>query len=101
MVEAGEDLRLPLEPSEAVRIGREGVGEDLQGDLAVELGVGGLPDLAHAALAEEGGDVVAAKPLLRSHQITPETEGASSGLVSCIQSTRHPRTEADLPTGAA
>ena len=30
----------------------EGVGEDLQGDLAVELRVGGLPDLAHAALAQ-------------------------------------------------
>ena len=42
MVEAGEDLRLALEPGEAVRISREGVGEDLQGDLAVELGVGGL-----------------------------------------------------------
>ncbi len=35
-------------------------GKDLQRDLAVELGVGGLPDLAHAALAEEGGDVVVA-----------------------------------------
>ncbi len=41
VVEAGEDLRLPLESSEPVRISREGVGEDLQRDLAVELGVGG------------------------------------------------------------
>ena len=40
------------------RIRREGVGEDLQGDLTVELSVGGLPDLAHPARAEEGGDVV-------------------------------------------
>ncbi len=31
VVEAGEDLRLPLEPGEAVRIAGEGVGEDLQG----------------------------------------------------------------------
>ncbi len=37
---------------------RAPVREDLQGDLTVELLVGGLPDLAHAALAEEGGDVV-------------------------------------------
>ena len=44
----------------AIRISREGVGEDLQRDLAVELRVGGLPDLAHAALAEEGGHVVVA-----------------------------------------
>ena len=60
VVEAGEDLRLPREPGEPVWISCEGVGEDLQRDLAVELGVGGLPDLAHAALPEQGGDVVVA-----------------------------------------
>ena len=65
MVEAGEDLRLPREPGEPVRVSREGVGEDLQGDLAVELRVGRLPDLAHAALAEEGGDVVVAEASAR------------------------------------
>ena len=58
VVEAGEDLGLPREPGEPIWISREGVGEDLQGDLAIELRVGGLPDLAHPALAEEGGDVV-------------------------------------------
>ena len=58
VVEAGQDLGFPLEPGEAIRISREGVGEDLQRDLAVELGVGGLPDLAHAALANEGGHVI-------------------------------------------
>ena len=36
-------------------------GQDLQRDLAVELRVGGLPDLAHAALAEQGDDVVVAE----------------------------------------
>ena len=58
VVEAGEDLRLPLEPSEPIRISRESVGQDLQGDLAIQLGVGGLPDLTHAPFAEEGGHVV-------------------------------------------
>ena len=58
VVEAGEDLRLPRESGEAVRIAGEGVGEDLQRDLAAQLRVGGLPDLAHAAFTEEGGDVV-------------------------------------------
>ena len=58
MVEAGEDLRLPREPGKPIRVRCEGVGEDLQRDLAVELGVGGLPDLAHPALANEGGDVI-------------------------------------------
>ncbi len=42
VVEAGEDLRLPLEPSEPIGIIRERVGQNLQRDLAVELGVGGL-----------------------------------------------------------
>ncbi len=35
MVEAGENLRLPLEPGEALRVSREGVGEDLQRNFAV------------------------------------------------------------------
>ena len=39
----------------------EGVGEDLQRDIAAELRVGGAIDLAHAALADEGGDVVMAE----------------------------------------
>ena len=34
-----------------------GVGEDLQGDLAAQQGVGGLPDLAHPAFPEQGGHV--------------------------------------------
>jgi hypothetical protein len=34
-----------LEPGEAVRIIGEGVRQDLQRDLAVELRIGGLPDL--------------------------------------------------------
>ncbi len=33
VVETGEDLRLPREPGEPVRVRREVVGEDLQGDL--------------------------------------------------------------------
>ena len=44
---------------------RESVGEDLQRDLAVELGVGGLPGLSHSALAEELRDLVRTKQLTR------------------------------------
>ena len=47
VVEAGKNLCLPREPGEPVRIAGEGVGQDLQGDLAVQLRVGGLPDLTH------------------------------------------------------
>ena len=61
MIEGRQDLRLPREPGEPVGISREGVRQDLLGDLAVELGVGGLPDLSHPALAEEGGHIVVAE----------------------------------------
>ena len=60
-VEAGEDLRFPLEPGEAIRISGEGVRQDLQRDVAAQLRVGGAIDLAHAAFADEGGDVVVAE----------------------------------------
>ena len=58
VVETGEHLRFPLEPGEAIWVGREGVGKNLQGDLTPELRVGGLIDLSHPPLADEGGDVV-------------------------------------------
>ena len=58
VVEAGENLRLAPKPGKAVRVIGEGVREDLQGDLTVELGVSRLPDLPHAALADEGGDII-------------------------------------------
>ena len=58
MVEAGEHVRFPLEPGDPIRVRGEGVGENLQGDITPELRVGGAIDLAHPALADEGGDVV-------------------------------------------
>ena len=58
MVQAGEHLRLSLEPSETIRISGKRLGQDLQRHLPVQLGIGGLIDLPHAPLADEGGDVV-------------------------------------------
>jgi len=46
---------------ETVGISRERVGEDLQRDLAVELSISRLPDLAHAAFAQGGVDLVGAE----------------------------------------
>lgn len=60
MVEAGEDLGLSLEPSESVGIKGERLREDLEGDLPVELRIGSPIHLAHAALADQGGDVIVA-----------------------------------------
>ena len=62
VVEAREHLRFPLEPGEAIRVSREGVGQDLQRDITAQLRVGGAIDLAHAALPDEGGHVVVPEP---------------------------------------
>ena len=71
VVEAREDLRFPLEPGQPIGVGSEGVGEDLQRDIAAQLRVGGAIDLAHAALADEGSHVVMPQPRtdLEGHQL--------------------------------
>ncbi len=53
-----ERFRLPLEANEAVRISGEELGEDLDGDVAIEPGVARAIDLAHAAGAERSNDGV-------------------------------------------
>ena len=63
VAEAGDGLRLALESFEAARIGGEIGGEDLQGDVAVQLRVAGAVDLTHPALADEGGDLVVGEGL--------------------------------------
>jgi len=57
VVEGGQRLGLASEAGEAFRVGGEGSGEDLEGDVAAEPGVAGAVDLAHAAGAKEGDDV--------------------------------------------
>ena len=61
MVQAGKNLRFALEPCEPIRISRKRLGQNLERHLAVQLGIGGLIDLSHPALADEGGDVVMAQ----------------------------------------
>ena len=58
MVQRGQNFGLTLKPRQPLWVRRERFGEDLQRDLAIELGIGGLIDLAHPALADEGGHVV-------------------------------------------
>ena len=52
VVEACQQTRLAFEAREALRVGGEGLWKHLDGDLASELGVFGLPHLTHPALAE-------------------------------------------------
>ena len=72
-IERGEDLSFPLEPRDPIRICPKSLGQDLQRHLAVQLRVGGLIDLSHPALADEGGDIVAPYAL-ESHLIRLETD---------------------------
>ena len=60
MVERGEDLGFPLEAGQAVGVRRERLGQHLERHVAVEFRVAGLPDLAHAAFTDLGGDGVRA-----------------------------------------
>ncbi len=50
-----------LEASEAIRILRERLGQYLERHVPIELGIAGLPDLAHPAFADLGGDAVGTK----------------------------------------
>ena len=58
MVERGEHLRFPTKSSQPVRIADDSSGQNLQRDIAIELGVAGAIHLAHAAGADETNDFV-------------------------------------------
>ena len=61
MVQRGQDFDFPLRPSKTIRIFGKRLRQDLQRHLPVQLGIGGLIDLPHAPLADQGGDVVVAE----------------------------------------
>ena len=61
MVQRGEDFRFAIEASEAVGVVGEGPGENFDGGVAVELGVAGAVDFAHAARAQGREDSVVAE----------------------------------------
>ena len=61
MVQRGEHFRFALKASEPIVIRRDGRRQDLDRDLALQLGVGGPIHLAHAAFADLGGDFVDAE----------------------------------------
>ena len=58
MIERGDALRFALEARPELGIGREGGRQHLDGDGALEAGVAGLVDLAHAAGADGADDLV-------------------------------------------
>ena len=60
MVQRGNRARLALEADPIVDA-RERAGENLQRDRAIEPGVAGAIDLAHAAVADGRGDLIRAE----------------------------------------
>ena len=68
MVQRGEDFRFALEPGQPLAVGRHRVGQDLDGDLSLEVGVGGAIDLAHSAHADLRGNFVRAESSARDQR---------------------------------
>jgi hypothetical protein len=62
VVQLGKDFGLTLKPSQAFRVTRDRLGQDLDRDLPLQPGVGGLIDLPHAADAKERRDLVGTNP---------------------------------------
>ena len=62
MTQGRERLGFALEPLLQVRIGGDVLGQDFDGDRAVQASVGRFVDLAHAASADRGGNHVRAEP---------------------------------------
>ena len=61
MIQRGERLRFAREPGQPIGIARERVGQDLDRDVAIQLGVARAIHLAHAAFADRRGDFVDAE----------------------------------------
>jgi hypothetical protein len=61
MIEPGEHFRFALETRQPFTIGRDGIGQHLYGNGALEARIDRAVDLTHAAHANLSGDFIAAK----------------------------------------
>ena len=68
MIQRRECLRFAREARQAIRIARDGLWQDLQRDLAIQLRIARAIDLAHAAGPKEREDFVGAEPGARSQR---------------------------------
>jgi len=68
MIQSRQHLRLALEAGQPFRVLGNGVGQHLQGHVAVQLAVGGAEDLAHAASADLVGHGVVGEQVGGCHQ---------------------------------
>ena len=75
MIERREDLCFALEARHALGIQREGIGQDLDRDVAAQSGISRAIHLAHAAGADGGEDL-----------IRPEASAQGEGQTGCMWS---------------
>ena len=71
MIQAGDDLRFALKPLAAVRIVRQMFRQGLDRDGAVQAGVEGAIDLAHAARGDQRLDIIGARRCVRQSGQAP------------------------------
>ena len=67
VIQRRQHSRLALEPRHPVGVGRELLGQHLEGHLAAELGVLGAPHLSHPARAERPQNLVRTESLSLFH----------------------------------
>jgi hypothetical protein len=81
MIKRGEDFRFALKTCEPVVSRREGLRQDLDRDLALQLGIGGPIHLPHAALTDLSGHLIGAETPAWAESQTPWIirAGQSSG----------------------
>jgi hypothetical protein len=58
MIQRRQEARLPLQSAPALAVLPEGLGEELHGHVAIELGIPRAIDYAHPSRAERGKDFV-------------------------------------------
>ncbi len=80
MIQGGQDVRLSLETRQTSLVADEVLGQDLDRDIAFQLGVRRAVDLTHASRTERRGDLVRAelRAGLQSHDRPSKHVGASA-----------------------
>ena len=81
VVQRSEDFGFAFKTSETIWVIGEGLGQHLEGYVPVELGVPRSVDLAHAAFADLGGDLVGAEGGAGGQGHLREPEAGSASLM--------------------
>ena len=69
MIQRGESFGFPFETREPTGVGRDPGRQNLDGDVPIEFRITGAIDFAHAALSDEGLDVVRADACSRGKHL--------------------------------